>query len=69
MGGPLRVNRPGAWHHVTARGIERRDIFRTDRDRKHWLELMPEFQDRRAQQERKLMKLINTLSSNSKFET
>jgi len=46
MSRPLRVNRPGAWHHVTARGIERRDIFTNERDRRHWLELMPEFQDR-----------------------
>lgn len=46
MSRPLRIARSGAWHHVTARGIERRAIFTTDRDRKHWLELMPEFQDR-----------------------
>ena len=46
MARPLRVNRPGAWHHVTARGIERRALFRTEGDRKHWLELMPELQDR-----------------------
>ena len=46
MARPLRITRPGAWHHVTAGGIERRDIFTTDRDREHWLELMPEFQDR-----------------------
>jgi len=43
---PLRISRPGAWYHVTARGIERRGIFTSERDRKHWLELMPEFQDR-----------------------
>jgi putative transposase len=46
MARPLRIGWPGAWYHVTARGIERRDIFTADRDRIHWLELMPEFQDR-----------------------
>ena len=46
MARPLRIARAGAWHHITARGIERRDIFHGERDRKHWLELMPEFRDR-----------------------
>jgi len=26
--GPLRIYAPGAWYHLTARGNERRDIFR-----------------------------------------
>ena len=43
MARPLRIDRPGAWYHVTARGIERRVIFRNDADRRHWLELLPEF--------------------------
>ena len=30
----------GGWYHVTARGIERRTIFRDDRDREHFLELI-----------------------------
>ena len=85
---PLRISRPGAWYHVTARGIERRGIFTSERDRKHWLELtlrqLGEHAGgvdyatvsaaikrtaQRAQHERKLMKLMNTLSSNLKFET
>ena len=30
----------GGWYHVTSRGIERRGIFRNDRDREHFLELL-----------------------------
>ena len=28
MARPLRIERPGAWYHVTARGNERRTIYR-----------------------------------------
>lgn len=42
MARPLRVERPGAWYHVTGRGVERRPIFRDDRDRKRWLALAAE---------------------------
>ena len=38
----LRIERVGGWYHVTARGNERRDIFRDDRDRRHFLELPEE---------------------------
>jgi putative transposase len=37
----LRLEYPGAWYHVTARGNERRPIFGDDRDRRHFLELVP----------------------------
>jgi len=33
-----RVDAPGALHHIIARGIERRAIFRDDRDRDSFLE-------------------------------
>lgn len=33
-----RIDAPGALHHVIVRGIERRDIFRSDRDRDDFLE-------------------------------
>ncbi len=39
MARPLRINVPGGWYHITARGIERRAIFETRRDREHFLEL------------------------------
>ena len=41
-----RIDAPGALHHVIIRGIERRKIFRTDDDRKDFLnrlsDLIPE---------------------------
>ena len=42
MARPLRILHPGAWYHVTARGIERRALFRDDRDRTHFLGLLEE---------------------------
>ena len=30
MARALRIQQPGAWYHVTARGNERKDIFRDD---------------------------------------
>lgn len=43
---PLRCEFPGAWYHVTARGNERKDIFRNDRDREHFLEVVAELEPR-----------------------
>jgi REP element-mobilizing transposase RayT len=40
MSRPLRVEHVGGWYHVTGRGNERRAIFRDDRDRAHFLELL-----------------------------
>ncbi|MSR64597.1 MAG: hypothetical protein EXS18_02320 [Verrucomicrobiae bacterium] len=40
MARPLRIDVAGGWYHVTARGNERRNIFRDDRDRHHLLELL-----------------------------
>jgi putative transposase len=42
MARPLRIDVAGGWYHVTARGIERRAIYRDDRDRGHFLELIEE---------------------------
>ncbi len=33
-----RIDAPGALHHIIARGIERRAIFRDDQDRADFLE-------------------------------
>ncbi len=38
----IRVLFPGAVYHVMARGNERRDVFRDDRDRKRFLEALAE---------------------------
>ncbi len=31
---------PGGWYHVTTRGLGRRELFHTDRDREHFVELL-----------------------------
>jgi putative transposase len=41
-----RIERPGGRYHVTARGDERKDIFRDDTDRFHFLELLSELGER-----------------------
>src|ERR1700752_2015156 len=40
MARALRIERAGGRYHLTARGNERRDIFRDDRDRQHLLDLL-----------------------------
>jgi len=40
MARALRIQYPGAVHHVTARGNERKRIFRCDADRRKFLELL-----------------------------
>jgi len=42
MARPIRVEFPGAVYHVMARGNERREVFRDDRDRRRWLETLAE---------------------------
>jgi putative transposase len=42
MARPLRVERPGAWYHVTARGNERRAIYRENDDRRYFCQLLAE---------------------------
>jgi REP-associated tyrosine transposase len=42
MAGLLRIERAGGWYHVTSRGNERKAIFKNDRDRWHFLELLEE---------------------------
>jgi putative transposase len=46
MARPLRIERAGGWYHITARGNERRPIFRDDRDRQHFCELLGEWVSR-----------------------
>ena len=40
MARPLRVQYPGALYHVTARGNERKAIFRSDADRERFLAVL-----------------------------
>ena len=35
---PSRIEHVGGWYHVTARGYERRAIYRADGDGAHWSE-------------------------------
>jgi REP element-mobilizing transposase RayT len=46
MARPLRIQKCGAWYHVTARGNERRAIYRDQRDRNHFCELLAELVER-----------------------
>ena len=40
MARPLRIAFPGAFYHVTARGNERKAIFKSKRDRERFLEYL-----------------------------
>ena len=42
MARPLRIERPGGRYHITARGNERKAVYRDDSDRFHFLELLSE---------------------------
>ena len=42
MARPIRVEFEGAVYHVTARGNERKPIYRDDRDRERFLEILEE---------------------------
>ena len=46
MARALRIERPGGRYHVTARGNERKAIFRDDTDRFHFLERLSELRER-----------------------
>ena len=37
MARPLRIEYPGAFYHVTSRGNERKDVFRSGKDREKFL--------------------------------
>ena len=46
MARPLRIERSGGRYHVTARGNERKAIYRNDSDRTHFLELLSQATER-----------------------
>ena len=46
MARPPRIEIPDGRYHLTARGNERRAIFRDDRDREHFLDLLAELPER-----------------------
>ncbi len=55
MARPLRINYSGAFYHVTSRGNERKNVFKSKRDREKFFEYLDPailryrhtFQDRR----------------------
>ncbi len=40
MARPLRIEYPDAYYHITARGNEQKNIFKSDRDREKFLEYL-----------------------------
>src|SRR3974390_2679775 len=46
MARPLRIERTGGRYHLTARGNERKPIFRDDSDRYHFVELLSDLRER-----------------------
>lgn len=34
------MEKPGSWYHLSARGIERKDVYRDDQNRRRFLELI-----------------------------
>lgn len=46
MGRPLRIEYPGAFYHVTARGNEQRDIYKSRADRERYLEYLASASER-----------------------
>jgi len=40
MARPLRIEYPGAFYHVTSRGNEQKDVFKSQRDRGKFLEYL-----------------------------
>jgi REP element-mobilizing transposase RayT len=46
MARPLRIERPGGRYHITARGNERKAIYRDDTDRFHFLQVLSEVGER-----------------------
>src|SRR5450759_1659456 len=46
MARALRINIAGGWYHILNRGIERRKIFTTAEDYRHFLELVGQLPER-----------------------
>jgi len=46
MGRPLRIEYPGALYHITSRGNEKRDIFLDDYDRRKFINILEDYNDR-----------------------
>ena len=49
MARPLRINYPGAFYHVTSRGNERKNVFKSKRDREKFFEYLESATSQRGQ--------------------
>lgn len=48
MGRPLRIEYPGAFYHIIQRGIERKTIFQTDRDKEKFIGYLRQMHEKYA---------------------
>jgi putative transposase len=48
MARPVRIEYPGAFYHITARGNERKDIFKSRSDREQFLSYLQSATERRG---------------------
>jgi len=46
MGRPTRIQYPGACYHIVLRGNNRQDVFLTNQDRRHFLNLLKAYKER-----------------------
>ena len=46
MARPLRVQYPGAWYHITSRGNERKEVYKSKRDRDQFLSYLESAHER-----------------------
>ena len=46
MSRPLRIEYPGAFYHVINRGLERREIFRTEKDYEYFFDLLSQIHEK-----------------------
>ena len=63
MARPLRLEFPGAVYHVTARGHERSAVFRSDEDRKTWLDLLEKIASRMISELRPVGRVVLDITS------
>ena len=66
MARPLRIEYPGAFYHVTSRGNERKDIFKSNTDREMFLSYLASAQDAYSAQNKHLDRFrLNTLTASN----
>ncbi len=61
MARPLRIEYPGAFYHITTRGVGRQNIFFKDCDKKVFLEIMGDLEQIKT--DKNFKKLVRQLES------